>query len=507
MGDTTNASNITDIADFAGQEQIDEQKASHLLGGQQAEQSERSLIPICKRFLRQRCTFGETCKFLHPSDLTYENRNEIRISEGNNDENLNGKVNAVTGFGEIENVNENQIQIQIERRCKYIIHKQRRCKMLALINEGNFCHYHQNLSNESSTMPSKISSKCEEETHISPINKRVSASHKRMRNPASSLKSPEPVVFESNGDADNIDRRLVLDIGCARGVWLAELRNSELESHSYIQTHSHTRSHYLGLELRSELAVQANNDFLHDNCVFFRAMNCKYEKHWQELLKSRLNQSGKYNEIFIAIQFPDPWAKSKHRRRRLVDEKFVRLLIKYFFIENDFNEANENNENNEDEEDKENSRHCGENHGENCKDKGNDDDAGEHECNDNDVIENTDNAVGKDFQFQADSKVGNENWEIGPFENVNVKGIRLDLYISSDRHDLFDEMKSEIEKVFMQVIAVRNEKLRKKIEYTFEELNSHPLKIGTERDIVCEHLGRIPKRGIFKLKTVLDIIE
>ena len=88
MGDTTNASNITDIADFAGQEQIDEQKASHLLGGQQAEQSERSLIPICKRFLRQRCTFGETCKFLHPSDLTYENRNEIRISEGNNDENL-----------------------------------------------------------------------------------------------------------------------------------------------------------------------------------------------------------------------------------------------------------------------------------------------------------------------------------------------------------------------------------------------------------------------------------
>ena len=68
-------------------------------------------------------------------------------------------------------------------------------------------------------------------------------------------------------------------------------------------------------------------------------------------------------------------------------------------------------------------------------------------------------------------------------------------------------MRSEIEKVFMEVIAVRNEKLRKKIEITYEELNSHPLKIGTERDMVCEHLGRTPKRGIFKLKTVPDIIE
>ena len=496
MGDTTNASNITDIADFAGQEQIDEQKASHLLGGQQAEQSERSLIPICKRFLRQRCTFGETCKFLHPSELTYENRNRIRISEVNTDVKLNGNPNAVIGLGEIENVNENQVQIESERRCEYIIHNQRRCKMLALINEGNFCHYHKNLLNESS----RISSKHEAETHISSVDKRISASHKRMRNPGSLLKSPEPVVFESSGDA-NIYWRLVVDIGCARGVWLAELRNSELEleSHSHnshIQTHSHTRSHYLGLELRSELAVQANNDVLHDNCVFFRAMNCKSEKHWQELMKFRLNQFGNYNEIFIAIQFPDPWAKSKHRRRRLVDEKFVRLLMKYFLVENNINEENDKNE------DKENDR----NRGENDKDKGNDDDAGEHEGKCNDVSANTDN-VAKDFHCQPDSKVGNENCDIKPFENVNVKGKRLNFYISSDRHDLFDEMRSEIEKVFMEVIAVRNEKLRNKIECTYEELNSHPLKIGTERDMVCEHLGRTPKRGIFKLKTVPDIIE
>ena len=506
MADTNNASNITDIA---GQVQIDEQTVTHFLGGQpgeqseqlkRSEQSERSLIPICKRFLRQRCTFGETCKFLHPSELTYENRNRIRISEENNDVNSNGNVNAVIGFGEIENVNENQIQIESERRCEYIIHNQRRCKMLALINEGNFCHYHKNLSNESSM----TSSNREAETHISPVNKRVSASHKRMRNPGSLLKSPEPVVFESNGDANNINWRLVVDIGCARGVWLAELRNSEveLESHSHnshIQTHSHTRSHYLGLELRSELAVQANNDVLHDNCVFFRAMNCKSEKHWQELMKLRLNQSGNYNEIFIAIQFPDPWAKSKHRRRRLVDEKFVRLLMKYFLVENNINEENENDEKNED---KENDR----NRGENDKDKGNDDDAGEHEGKCNDVSANTDN-VAKDFHCQPDSKVGNENCDIKPFENVNVKGKRLNFYISSDRHDLFDEMRSEIEKVFMQVIELRNEKLRKKIECTYEELNSHPLKIGTERDMVCEHLGRTPKRGIFKLKTVPDIIE
>ena len=94
-------------------------------------------VPVCKRFLRQRCTFGDTCKFRHPQELTYEKR-------------------------EVDQVEDDS------KQCSWIIHNQRRCKMLALIDEDGLCHYHRNEGGDSI---------------IAGPNRRISSSHKRMRNP------------------------------------------------------------------------------------------------------------------------------------------------------------------------------------------------------------------------------------------------------------------------------------------------------------------------------------
>ena len=61
----------------------------------------------------------------------------------------------------------------------------------------------------------------------------------------------------------------------------------------------------------------------------FRAMNCKSEAHWKALEVNKvMDQVG--TPAFIAVQFPDPWSKTKHQRRRLVDPDFVMLLRKQF---------------------------------------------------------------------------------------------------------------------------------------------------------------------------------
>ena len=95
-------------------------------------------VPVCKRFLRQRCTFGDTCKFRHPQELTYAKR-------------------------EVDQVEDDS------KQCIWIIHNQRRCKMLALIDEDGLCHYHRNEGGGDSI--------------IAGPNRRISSSHKRMRNP------------------------------------------------------------------------------------------------------------------------------------------------------------------------------------------------------------------------------------------------------------------------------------------------------------------------------------
>ena len=121
---------------------------------------------------------------------------------------------------------------------------------------------------------------------------------------------PDPII------PDNVfgrpEQPLHLDIGCARGRFI--LRMAEVEPHW----------NYLGVEIREPLVEEANRlakaaglDNLH--YVFCNAML------WLGRLLEKLPPG---NLRSVTIQFPDPWFKNKHAKRRMVNRELVDNLAK-----------------------------------------------------------------------------------------------------------------------------------------------------------------------------------
>ncbi len=102
-----------------------------------------------------------------------------------------------------------------------------------------------------------------------------------------------------------------LDIGCARGRFL--LKMAEI-----VRT-----TNFLGVEIREPLVTEANRlaqeaklDNLHyEFCNAMIALNKLLEKFPEGLLQT------------VTIQFPDPWFKKKHAKRRMVNRELVETVV------------------------------------------------------------------------------------------------------------------------------------------------------------------------------------
>ena len=98
------------------------------------------------------------------------------------------------------------------------------------------------------------------------------------------------------------DRPLHLDIGCARGRFLLALAQAEPERN------------YLGVEIRRPLvqAAQADRDALGLSHLHFLFCNANISlQDWLAALPA-----GQLERV--SIQFPDPWFKKKHHKRRVL---------------------------------------------------------------------------------------------------------------------------------------------------------------------------------------------
>lgn len=111
------------------------------------------------------------------------------------------------------------------------------------------------------------------------------------------------------------DRPLHLDIGCARGKFL--LAMAQL----------HPEKNFLGVEIRKSLVIDANQvkeelglTNLH---YLFGSINAS-----TSLLGSLPNNALKT----ISIQFPDPWFKKRHNKRRVVQPELVEALVTHLAI-------------------------------------------------------------------------------------------------------------------------------------------------------------------------------
>lgn len=109
---------------------------------------------------------------------------------------------------------------------------------------------------------------------------------------------------------------LHIDIGCAKGYFLAQMAKLQPDWN------------FLGLEIRLPLvdyALQQRNQAGLKNLHF---LFCNVNTSLEDLLKSL--PSGTLQQV--SIQFPDPWFKKRHQKRRVVQPELVQSLAAYLPI-------------------------------------------------------------------------------------------------------------------------------------------------------------------------------
>ncbi|MGB7058490.1 MAG: tRNA (guanosine(46)-N7)-methyltransferase TrmB [Geitlerinemataceae cyanobacterium] len=108
----------------------------------------------------------------------------------------------------------------------------------------------------------------------------------------------------------NPTQPLLLDIGCARGRFLSQLAPLQPEWN------------FLGLEIRASLVEDANlwreQSGLNNLYYLFCNANNDLDAILATLPPGTLQR--------VAIQFPDPWFKKRHQKRRVVQPKLVNGL-------------------------------------------------------------------------------------------------------------------------------------------------------------------------------------
>lgn len=104
-----------------------------------------------------------------------------------------------------------------------------------------------------------------------------------------------------------------LDIGSARGRFLLEMARIQPEYN------------FLGLEIREPLVEEANAKRDELGLTNLHYLFCHVNPSLETLLAS-LPQNALH---YVTIQFPDPWFKKRHAKRRIVQPGLVNLLGDY----------------------------------------------------------------------------------------------------------------------------------------------------------------------------------
>jgi tRNA (guanine-N7-)-methyltransferase len=103
------------------------------------------------------------------------------------------------------------------------------------------------------------------------------------------------------------DRPIHLDIGCGRGRFLLKMAAVEPEWN------------FLGLEIRRPLVIEANQWRDWQNLRNLHYVFCNANNALRSLLASL--PPGRLERV--SIQFPDPWFKRRHQKRRVVQDALV----------------------------------------------------------------------------------------------------------------------------------------------------------------------------------------
>lgn len=122
---------------------------------------------------------------------------------------------------------------------------------------------------------------------------------------------------------------LHLDIGCARGKFLLEMAQI------------YPQANFLGIEIRQPLVIEANLEKetlgLTNLHYLFGSINYSATEILSSFPASTLQ--------YITVQFPDPWFKRRHNKRRVIQPELVNILVDYLvdggavFLQSDIEEV------------------------------------------------------------------------------------------------------------------------------------------------------------------------
>ncbi|NES81990.1 MAG: tRNA (guanosine(46)-N7)-methyltransferase TrmB [Moorea sp. SIO2B7] len=111
----------------------------------------------------------------------------------------------------------------------------------------------------------------------------------------------------------DLTQPLHLDIGCARGTFLWEMAQLQ------------PQINFLGLEIREPLVTEANSKRDHLGLTNLHYLFSNVNNSLSILLQSLPVGTLQW----ITIQFPDPWFKQRHMKRRVVKPELVDILATY----------------------------------------------------------------------------------------------------------------------------------------------------------------------------------
>jgi tRNA (guanine-N7-)-methyltransferase len=123
--------------------------------------------------------------------------------------------------------------------------------------------------------------------------------------------APKPVDLADT--FANPSRPLLLDIGCARGRFLLRMAEAQPEWN------------YLGVEIRAQLVEEANHLACEAGITNLHYAFCNAMLWLDRLLENIPNGTLQ----IVTIQFPDPWFKKRHAKRRMVNEELVETVAKH----------------------------------------------------------------------------------------------------------------------------------------------------------------------------------
>jgi tRNA (guanine-N7-)-methyltransferase len=104
-----------------------------------------------------------------------------------------------------------------------------------------------------------------------------------------------------------------VDIGCARGLFCLEAAESQ------------PSRNYLGLEIRSVLAEAARDDAAAASLRNAAFLACNANVNFDELMQ----RAEPHTLHSVSIQFPDPWFKARHKKRRVVQPALVASIARH----------------------------------------------------------------------------------------------------------------------------------------------------------------------------------